>query len=345
MEGGGPAADIVLSSRVRLARNLEGFPFPPKCERADADRVVEDVVQAVEGLDGFGVYRLQEVPALDRQVLVEKHLVSPLLARNDRAVVALRQDEAVSLMVLEEDHVRLQVLQPGLNLRAAWQLADQVDGALQAGLTWAWDETLGHLTTSPTNVGTGLRASVMVHLPGLVLSGQAQGLMAALAKVGAVARGLYGEGSAALGNIFQVSNQVSLGQSEDEIVDSLESVARQVVDRERASREWLHREMRDKVEDRVARAYGILTNARLLASGEAMELLSDLRLGIDLHVLPHLDPQLFNSLLVEVRPGFLQKLSGEEAVERRDARRAALIRQRIHESEGRAGSGRPAEGA
>lgn len=345
MEGSGPAADIVLSCRVRLARNVSGLPFPPKCSPAHASQVVERVTAAVAGLDRYAVYRMCDLAPLDRQVLVEKHLVSPLLAGRDQGVVALREDEAVSLMVLEEDHVRLQVLHPGLQLRSAWQVAGEVDDALQQRLAWAWDDKLGYLTTSPTNVGTGLRASVMVHLPGLVLAGQAQGLLNALAKVGAVARGLYGEGSAAQGNIFQLSNQVSLGQSEDEIVENLEGVARQVVDRERGCREWLHREMRDKVEDRVARAYGILTNARVLTSAEAMQLLSDLRLGIDLHVLGHLEPQLFNTLLVEVRPGFLQKLSGEEAPDRRDVRRATLIRQRIRESERRAGQDRPAEGA
>jgi len=346
MEGSGPAADVVLSSRIRLARNVAGFAFPPKCGSADAERVVARVEQAVAGLAGFSLYRLSDLAPLDRQVLVEKHLISPLLARNDVAAVALRDDEAVSIMILEEDHLRLQVLQPALQPGPAWKLANQVDDALQEKLTYAWDDRLGYLTTCPTNVGTGLRVSVMLHLPALVMAGQANELLQALAKLGVVARGLYGEGSAALGNIFQISNQVSLGQSEEEIVSNLEGVARQIVDRERAAREWLHREHRDQVEDRVARAYGILTNARLISSQEAMRLLSDLRLGIDLHVLGHLEPGLFHALLVEVRPGFLQKLSGgEEAPDKRDVRRAALIRQRIRESERRAGQGRAAEGA
>jgi protein arginine kinase len=331
----GPAGDVVLSTRVRLARNLRGEAFPPRLGPEAAERVVGRVEEAVRSLGRrYAFHRLAQLGPLDRQVLVEKHLISPQHARQASGALALRDDEALSVMVLEEDHLRIQCLQAALQCEKAWTLADELDDALEKSLDYAFSPEWGYLVTSPTNLGTGMRASVMVHLPGLVLSNQAAQLFAALSKVGVVVRGLYGEGTAAAGNIFQVSNQTSLGQSEEDIVKNLEAVARQVVDRERSARERVHREMRDRVEDRVARAYGILTNARLISSAEALALMSDLRLGIDLGVIGHLDRKVFDELIVMTRPGFLQKLSGGAArPAERDVRRAALIRQRIRSHE------------
>ena len=335
MSGEGPSADIVLSSRVRLARNLAATTFPPRLAAAAAADVIRRVRAAVPVLNDalnrrFELFELREMSRLDRQVLVEKHLISPLLAKNDAAAVILSTDEVVSIMVNEEDHLRIQVLMPGLQLEEAWRLADAVDNALSRVLEYAYSETQGFLTTCPTNLGTGMRVSVMVHLPGLVLSEQAGRLLGTLPKLGAVVRGMYGEGSDAKGNLFQVSNQVTLGQTERELTENLSSIARQLVERERSAREWLYREMKEQLEDRVCRAYGILTNARLISSAEALKLLSDLRLGIDLNILPHVPPQVFSDLVVATRVGFLQKAAGRPlAPQERDQRRAALIRQRL----------------
>jgi protein arginine kinase len=347
MTAAGPSGDIVLSTRLRLARNLAGEPFPPRQDAAAAGRVLERAKAAVAALPrdhgDYRVVRMAELDPVRRQTLVEKHLISPLLALQAGGAVALRGDESVSIMINEEDHLRIQALLPGLQCPDAWRIADGVDDALGASLEYAFSEEWGYLAASPANVGTGLRASVMMHLPGLVLAGQAASLFANLAQMGVVVRGLHGEGSAAVGNLFQISNRVSLGLPEEEIASSLQAIARQVVDRERSAREWLYANRRAQIEDRAARAYGLLTNARLMPSAEAAALLSDLRLGIDLNVLPHLHPSLFNELLVRTRPAFLQAAAGgQDQPELRDSLRATLIRQRIAQAEREGKRGGPA---
>ncbi|HVB10305.1 MAG TPA: protein arginine kinase [Bacillota bacterium] len=331
----GPAGDIALSTRLRLARNLKGEWFPLRQDQEAADRVIQHVGDALPKDGAYRVVRMSELTAVGRQVLVEEHLISPLLALRAAGAVALRADAGISIMINEEDHLRIQALLSGLQCPEAWKIADGVDDALGASLEYAFSEEWGYLAASPANVGTGLRCSVMMHLPGLVLAGQAAQLFANLAQMGVVVRGLHGEGSAAVGNLFQISNQVSLGLAEEEIAQSLQAIGRQIVDRERSAREWLYSNRRPLIEDRAARAYGLLTNARLMPSGEAAGLLSDLRLGIDLKVLPHLDPALFNELLVRTRPACLQRepAVGEAEATARDALRATLIRQRIKEAE------------
>lgn len=341
--GEGPAGDVALSTRVRLARNLADVAFPPRMDGEAAGRVTAAVEAALADLTGevgpVDFYRLGEVPPLERRALVEKHLISVQLARQaDWAGVVLRPDESVSVMVNEEDHLRIQCLCPGLQVEKAWELAERVDDALERRLSFAYSPRLGYLATCPTNTGTGLRASVMMHLPGLVMSGKAGSLFNALSRVGVAVRGLYGEGSDGAGNIFQISNQVTLGSAEREVLGNLRGVGEQVVDRERAARKRMHRERKDELEDRVWRAYGILTTARSIASREALAHLSDLRLGADLGVLPQVEPRVFNELLVRTSPAFLQVAEGRElSPAGRDALRAALIRQVIKESEARRG--------
>ncbi len=330
----GPASDVAVSSRVRLARNVAGLPFPPRMQAADATALLGRVDEARAALppeDGAFLFaRLDGLGPLDRQVLVEKHLISPPHAHQSRGAVLIGPDEQVSAMVLEEDHLRIQALCPGLQLPAAWELASRLDDGLERTLDWAYSASLGYLTTCPTNLGTGLRASVMLHLPALALLGRIGTLLTELAKVGVVARGLYGEGTAASGNLFQVSNQTSLGQSEAEICAHLQAVAKGIAARERSSREALLAERRTAVEDRVWRAYGLLTNARLLSSEEALQFLSDLRLGADLHVLPPIGADRWAELLVLTRAGFLQRQGGGEAGPgQRDARRADMVRTRL----------------
>lgn len=336
-ETGGRNPEVVLSSRIRLARNLDNLPFPQRMSEADAQKLIAAAEAGVREINLMGVaprvelYRLAGTPALERQILVDKHLISPQLAKDaSQRAVAISEDESISIMINEEDHLRIQVLAPGLQLEESWRVASLVDDALEQKIQYAFDEKLGYLTACPTNVGTGLRASVMMHLPGLVLTQQAGRLFHNLSQLGLVVRGLYGEGTEAAGHIFQISNQNTLGKAEEEIVTNLGAVAQKVIEAEEQARQYLFREMRLQIEDRVARAYGILANARILSSEEAMRLLSDVRLGAALGVLPQLRPDLMNELMIAMQPAFLQRMEGRELdpVER-DRRRAALIRARL----------------
>lgn len=336
-EATGPESDVVLSSRIRVARNLDGLPFSHLLSEAQANQVIQQVEAGVREANLMGIcppielYRLSETSPLERLVLVEKHLISRELAQEARGrAVAISADESVSIMVNEEDHVRIQVLGSGLQLEELWQLAARLDDALEVKARVAYHPGRGYLTACPTNVGTGMRASVMVHLPALVLSNQVGRLFNTLGQFGLAVRGFYGEGTEALGNIYQVSNQVTLGRSEEEIIQNLVGVVQKVIEHERRAREHLTREMKIQLEDRIGRAFGILTGARILPSDEAMRLLSDVRLGVDMGAIKHLTPRTLNELLVAIRPAFLQKTAGKELNPfERDLRRAQLIRQRL----------------
>jgi protein arginine kinase len=338
MEGEGPESQIVISSRVRVARNLSGYPFPHLMSRergADMVRLVQDVISAPSTREQLGplfYVALEELSPLDRQILVEKHLISPQHAHEEQPNrgVVLRPDEAVSIMVNEEDHLRIQVLHPALQLEEAWGLASRVDDVLDAGLDYAFDEQYGYLSCCPTNVGTGLRASVMMHLPALAMTNQAREVFTALSKLGFVVRGLYGEGTEAKGNLFQVSNQITLGPCEREIIDSLAAVSRQVIEQEQLGRRSLMQERQAQVEDMVFRAYGVLTNARIVSADEAMFYLSCLRLGIDLGLLHNVNRRTLNELLVRARGAFLQKEAGKALDDlERNVKRAAVIREAL----------------
>jgi protein arginine kinase len=334
MTGTGPESDVVLSGRVRLARNLRDFQFPNKLTKAAALDVVKSVGGAIAKSDllsgQFEEFRLTDLTTLDKQALVEKHLISPTLAEHENAAVFIKKDESVSIMVNEEDHLRLQVILPGFQVTQAWKKASQVDDSLEAKLNYAFDQERGYLTACPTNVGTGIRASVMVHLPALAMTKSLSKIIATIGQVGVVVRGLYGEGSASIGNIFQISNQITLGQSEDEILDNLNGVCGQIIEQERSARHKLLKQYHDKLVDKIGRAYGILTNAYLMTSQEAVDLLSDVRLGIDLGLISGLKPEVLNEMMVFTRPAYIQKLYGSESDSRqRDIQRAAMLRQRL----------------
>lgn len=338
MEGSGPAADVCLSTRVRLARNLRDLPFTHVASQAQLETVVRRAVEATRELNKFGflgkveMYRLADVPALERRVLVEKHLISPQHAEDVRQkALILSQDETVSIMVNEEDHFRIQCLFPALRLEEAWELASRVDDALEQKLELAFADEMGYLTACPTNLGTGMRASLMMHLPGLVLTNQVGRVLHSASQLGLAVRGQYGEGTEAAGNIFQISNQVTLGRSEQEIVAHLKAVAGQIINQERHAREVLKSESRPHLEDRIFRSYGLLRNARIMTSEEAMKLFSDVRLGVDLGLIPSLSSRTLNEFLVITRPAYLQKQAGHElSAFDRDVRRATLIRERLN---------------
>ncbi|HEY8531864.1 MAG TPA: protein arginine kinase [Limnochorda sp.] len=336
MEGDAPANDIAVGTRVRLARNLEDIPFPGVASIAQMRQVVDQVRQAVagaaaQGLGQLSFYAMDELSPLTKELLVERHLISPQHAQTGAGHgLALRDDERVSIMVNEEDHLRIQVLLPGFQPKEAWRIANQVDDALDARLVYAFSDSIGYLTAWPTNVGTGLRASVMLHLPGLVRSGQIRALVNAVAQLGLTVRGIYGEGTEAWGNLFQLSNQVSLGRSEEEITDHLATVARQVIQQERQTREALLNQRRIELEDAIYRSLGIVTHARSLSTKEALRLLSDVRLGIDLGLISGIPQTILQELVVRIRPAHLQRLVGRElSASERDLERATLIRERF----------------
>jgi protein arginine kinase len=338
--GTGPDADVVVSSRVRLARNIANIRFPSRQSPEEATEVLTLAERAVGILgDDWDFYRLAPLTAPDRRVLVEKHLISPQLARQPQAAaVAMSHDERSSLMVNEEDHLRLQVMEPGRNLPQAWQEASAMDDRLEADLEYAFEPDLGYLTACPTNLGTGMRASAMVHLPVLVMSGRVGALLQAVTKIGYAVRGMYGEGTDAVGNLFQVSNQRTLGMSEEEIVAHLDQVLGQVIQAERESRHELRNQSPDHLADRVGRAYGILRGARLLTTAEAMRLISDIRLGIALGMLPEIDYAAVNALLVICRSGYLARVAGRELpAAERDVLRARLVREHLQRAEAAAG--------
>lgn len=339
MQGAGPDADIVISSRIRIARNVSVYPFPMLATKSQSQEVLQKasettVLDELGKLAKFSLVKLADLSELEKKVLVEKHLISPNLANESQnGAVIISDDESIAIMVNEEDHLRIQSLRPGFQIKEAWMTANQVDDVFEKNLEYAFDEKRGYLTSCPTNVGTGIRASVMLHLPALVMTQQINRILQAITQVGLAVRGLYGEGSEAIGNLFQISNQITLGQSEDEIIDNLHSVVRQIIEHERTARRTLMSESRYRLQDRICRSFGILSNAFIIDSKEAAQRLSDVRLGIDLGVIQGVSPDVMNELLVMTQPGFLQQLTGEKlSADDRDYRRAELIRSRFGDS-------------
>jgi len=338
LDDSGPESDIVISTRIRLARNIAGVKFPYLLEKEGLANILHRVGLALEdkqfkkALGNIELTPLEELKPNERQILVEKHLISPsLLERIENRAVGLSEDEVISIMVNEEDHLRIQCLFPGLQLEEAWRLASQVDDLLEKTLDIAFCEERGYLTACPTNVGTGLRASVMMHLPALVLTNQINRVVAAVTQVGLTVRGLYGEGTEATGDLFQVSNQITLGQTEEEVISKLKAVTMQIINQERASREAIRRDSPEALRDRVWRAYGILRHAKSISSQEAMTLLSDVKLGVDLKFISHVDTRVINELMVLMGPAYLQKTAGRElSPGERDLLRAELINKRLN---------------
>ncbi|MBT2703543.1 protein arginine kinase [Chryseobacterium sp. ISL-80] len=336
MSDDGPDSDIVLSSRIRFARNLDEYNFPTLFTNGEAEAVIGTIMERASQTSaaGFGqleLIKMDEIPPLKKRVLVEKHLISPHLAENAvHGAVLLSGNEEVSIMINEEDHIRIQCLFPGFQLTEALKAANEIDDWLEEYVNYAFDEKFGYLTSCPTNAGTGLRASVMMHLPGLVLTQQMNRIVPAINQLGLVVRGIYGEGSEALGNIFQISNQITLGKSEDDIVDDLKSVVSQIISQERSAREALAKTSNIQLEDRVFRSYGTLANSRIIETKEAARCLSDLRLGIDMGYIKNISKSILNELMILTQPGFLQQYAGGPLrPNERDIRRAALIRERL----------------
>ena len=324
--------EIVLSSRIRLARNLSGRPFVNNASLA-IQRDIRDKTAAVLEQDGYGTMNMDGITAVERQMLVEKHMISRELAANSQSgAVCLSRDKHVAIMINEEDHIRIQAINDGLKLEEELEAANAADTYMQhSGLTFAHHNDLGYLTCCPTNVGTGMRASAMIHLPALVMSNKIQSVIESVSKLGITVRGMYGEGSKAEGNIFQISNRVTLGVTQKEILATVKNMCDQIVGMETEMRELLLKSNRAYVSDRVFRAYGTLTNAYILKQEEAMQLLSDLKLGIGLELLSVGEEHQIssiNGLIENSRTAVL--LSGNDELksqEEQDIMRAKIIRE------------------
>jgi protein arginine kinase len=335
LSGNGPASDVVVSSRLRLARNLQGYPFCSKLKDAQKDEIINKIEKSMSEstyVKEASYLRFEKMTDLDRQFLLERHLISRELASgSSKKAVLVTDDEAVSVMVLEEDHLRLQAFQSGLNLKNAWKIVSQIDDDIEKSTGYVFDPRWGYLTACPTNVGTGLRASCMLHLPGLVLTKQVHKILKALSKLNLAARGLYGEGTQATGNLFQFSNQMTLGQREEEIIENLASVISEVIEHEYDARMHLKLKKGSQFEDQIWRAVGVLKSARTISSVEATSFLSLLRLGVAIKIIETpLSRQDLNALFLLIQPAHLQKVSGKVlSVDERDAERAKIIRGKL----------------
>ncbi|UCF19510.1 MAG: protein arginine kinase [Gemmatimonadota bacterium] len=343
LDATGPDSDIVLSTRVRIARNLQGYPFSIRAKPADRAAILATVREAVDRMpplaDGV-ILELDTLEARGRQLLLERHLVSRELAgaggadSPSSAALVSSLAEPVGLMINEEDHLRLQSLTSGFGPRKTWRLVDSLDEDLGSALPFAFHHEFGHLTSCPTNCGTGLRASVLIHLPGLVLTKEINKVLQGITQVGLTFRGLYGEGSEVIGNLFQVSNQTTLGKSEEDLIDHLHKIVGQVVEYERQARSVLLRDAPNVIEDKVWRAYGLLRHARSLGFDEMMNLLSGVRLGLSLKLL--LGPSVFvlNRIMIFAQNAHLEEASaGTLAVGERDFQRASHVRAALAEAE------------
>jgi len=334
LKGTGPSSNIVMSSRTRLARNIDKMPFSNWANR----RQLEDVMVAAREaalssnfLKDALFIRLKDTSEVDRAFLVERHLMSPEHSQSvEFKALIVDPKEIVSIMINEEDHLRIQVLQSGLNIRECWRIIDEIDTELSKKLQFAYSPKWGYLTACPTNTGTGLRTSVMIHLPALVFAGQIGKVLQAIAKLGLNIRGLYGEGTEATGNVFQVSNQVSMGMTEEDIVDNIERIMNQVISREDATRKAIIARNKEALVDRVSRAYGTLKSAHIITSNETIALLSAIRLGVDMGLVKNMDRRMVNELFTLTQPAHLQKREGRKLDQNeRDIKRADLIRERL----------------
>jgi protein arginine kinase len=330
----GPHDRIVMSSRVRLARNLKEAAFPGWAKKNERIRVLDLIRPAVEGLpdmtEAFS-QTMDTLSTLDKQILVERHLISrEHAAKSAGSGLVLNRDETFCVMINEEDHLRMQALRPGLQLRQAWTAIDNADTTLEKKLDFAFSPDLGYLTACPTNIGTGIRVSAMLHLPGLVLAEQINPIIQSVNKLGLAVRGLYGEGTEALGNVFQVSNQMTLGEAEGAIVERLEKVLAQIIEHEENARQSLLETKPKMLYNHIGRAYGILANAHSISSKETMNLLSLMRLGVDVALFPGVERALVDELFILTQPAHLQKQHSEKlTAEERDLLRADMVRERL----------------
>jgi protein arginine kinase len=336
LRGTGAESDIVVSSRIRLARNLVEFPFPPRADakaRADVESLLREKIAGIGSCGSLTYQNVETLSQVDRQFLVERQLISREHSEKEGPRgVAIDSRESISLMINEEDHLRMQVFRSGFALDDAWQAINRLDNEIEENVTFAFSEEFGYLTSCPTNVGTGMRVSVLLHLPALVLTKEIQKVFQAMHKMSLAVRGLYGEGSQAMGDFYQISNQITLGKSEEQLISTVKRVVPDILEYERRVRQALVKEDRNRLHDQVSRAYGILKSAQTINSEETLQRLSLVRLGINLGLVDKLTIPVVNELFLHSQPAHLQKLREDagDATDR-NAVRAAYLRQRLIE--------------
>lgn len=327
--------NIVLSSRIRIARNIKDMPFPQKLDESESMKVIKNVKEALfTSTHTESQYSLIYNAKLDdntNMYYLEKHLISPkLLSNKSKAAFILGEDETVSIMINEEDHIRLQCITGGFNLNDPFDMANKLDNLIEESIDYTFDEKLGYITACPTNIGTGLRASVMIHLPALTMNDEMNEILKILTQVGMTIRGLYGEGSRAQGNIYQISNQITLGVNEEDILNNLKAVVNQIINQEYRTREKFLKSYKYELEDKIYRSLGILETAVLLNSNECLDLLSNVRMGVELGIIKNVDSMRLNSLLLETQPAALQKrLKTNLSDKEREYNRAKLVREAL----------------
>ena len=336
----GKDSDIVISSRIRLARNIKGIPFTTKCKPEDLEKVINIMNNEVNSLGyGLKLFRMDKIDNVTKLSLIEKHLISPeFVAKTENSItqnlkaILLNDDENICIMIGEEDHLRIQVFSAGLDLENLKNLIVEIDEKIDEACHYSCDRKYGYLTTCPTNVGTGMKVSVMVHLPALTITGNINKVLQIVNSFGMNIRGLYGEGTQSLGNIYQISNNQSLGLTEDEIVKNLNIITSKIIEQERLARKNLTKEPLE-LEDRICRSYGILTNARKLTSEECLKLWSDVKLGMDLGIIEGLTDLKVNKIRINSQSGNLQKYLGNNLnAYERDIERPKIIKQIILEN-------------
>ncbi len=334
-EGTGLEEDVVVSTRIRIARNLKNYRFPQRMSIDESEKLTQEVLNAMKKLPrdvNYKFIRINSLSSTDRVVMIEEHLISPgLIKKPDHSSFLLREDERVTIMINEEDHLRIQVLLPNLNFEAGWKLSSEIDDFLESHLSYAFDEDFGYLTACPTNVGTGLRASAMVHIPALAMTGHIDDFIKGLTKIGLTARGLYGEGTKAIGDLYQISNQMTLGEREEEIINKLKNVIYQIINNERDVRNNLLGKRKNEIEDKIFRSLGLLKYSRRMSSTEAMKHLSNIRLGRAMGLIKDIDFNDIIKLMIQVQPANIQRTANRQlSQEERDAIRAKIIRDNIN---------------
>ncbi len=332
----GPESDVVISSRVRLARNFKDYPFPFKMNKEQKEYILNKTRDAIfdsnsQMSDTFEFIDLKSIDDLNRQEMFEKHLISKELINKDKnSGVILSKDEKISIMINEEDHLRIQCLASGMQINSAWDCCNKIDSLLEEKIDFAFSNTYGYLTCCPTNLGTAIRASVMLHLPALTMTGYIRTILEACGKLGIAVRGLFGENTEAWGDMFQISNQVTLGKTEDDIVTNIKSITYQIIEQERSLRDELYRQNKSRFEDRVFRSLGVLLNARIISSQESLKLLSDVRLGVNMSIIKETETKTLNEILLLIQPANLQKcVGGVLTPDERDIIRANVIREKL----------------
>lgn len=341
LSGKGPDSEIVFSSRIRLARNITDWPFPSRAnniQKVEVLNKMKEIYPYIKKLENSIFVNIEDVNDLDSQLLLERHLISQehTVSGKGKGLIATINED-ISIMINEEDHLRIQVVAPGFDLGRCWQILDDIDNDLSRKIPFSFLPDIGYLTTCPTNAGTGMRASCMLHLPALILTKRINKILELLARISFTTRGLFGEGTQSLGDFFQISNQVSLGLSEEEVIDNLIGVVNQVKEQETGARKVLLKKYKMSIEDSVWRALGILRSCRLINSREGLSHLSILSLGLDLGIIKSTDSssgklsrKLINSLFIMTQPAHLQKIKGKSFKEtERDYIRALLLREKL----------------